>query len=217
MIQRGELARDVVGLGEAGRDGAAQSETARAAGKRRQQRHGLEHVHEQRIATPGVQVVGPGGRRVGDEEQVELAALRRLRHGNVAVDVVRGAAPGVGVKPGCWMGAVGMHQRGKPHLSVRVHRSFSSWHPHSLGRVLGRNRPASGSCALLCVPPGAFCGLALSNRLREHPHGQHGKHAEAGARGRRSTSEQSRFSGPRRRGRVQSPCAACDRACRSRR
>ena len=79
VVERGELAGHVVGLGEAGRDRAAQADARRGAGQRGEQRHRLEHVHEHREAAPGVQVLGPRRRRVGDEEQVEASALGKLR------------------------------------------------------------------------------------------------------------------------------------------
>ena len=71
-------ARHVVGLGEAGRDRAAEPDPPGRARQPGEQGHRLEHVHEHRKAAPGVQVVGARRRRVGDEEQIEAALLGEL-------------------------------------------------------------------------------------------------------------------------------------------
>src|SRR5205807_2800591 len=89
MIERGELAGEVVGLEKAGGGCRAETNMGGGAGNRRQQRDRLQHVHEQRRAAPGFEIFGARRRRVSDAEEVEFATLAKLRRGAVVVDVDR--------------------------------------------------------------------------------------------------------------------------------
>ena len=99
VVERGELARHVVGFGEAGRDRRAEADMRRRAREAGKQRDRLQHVHEHREPAPGMEIVGPRRGRVGDEEQVEQAALGGLGERAIVGDVGRPLGIGLGMQP----------------------------------------------------------------------------------------------------------------------
>ncbi len=122
VVERGELAGHVVRLGEAGGDGAAEADPLRHPGQRGQQGDGLQHVHEQREAGPGVEIFGACGRGVGDEEQVEQPALGGTGCVAVGGDVGGLGAPRVRVQPTGRVRSRRAIQQGQRHGAGTGHR-----------------------------------------------------------------------------------------------
>ena len=119
VVERGELAGDVVGLGEAGGDGAAEADARGGAGEGGEEGDGLEDVHEQREAGPGMEVVGAGGGGVGDEEEVEQAAFGGAGGFGVGGEVGGWGEGRFGVEPTGRVRPGGAEQEGERHAAVR--------------------------------------------------------------------------------------------------
>ena len=100
VVERAKLAGNVVGFGEAGRHRAAKPDPRCLSGESGEQRHRLELVHVHREPAPGMQVLGARGRRIGDKEHVELAALSGLRDLAELADICRSCGIGVRMQPG---------------------------------------------------------------------------------------------------------------------
>ena len=118
VVERGEEASDVVGFVEAGRRGRAEADVGGRSRNGRKQRDRLHHVHVERRAAPGVEVVGARRGGVGQEEEVELALFGRLHETPEIVDVGRGTVLGAVQQPGRRMIPVGFEETTENHLLV---------------------------------------------------------------------------------------------------
>jgi len=179
VVQRGELAGNVVGLGEAGRDRAAQPDMCRRPGQAGEQGHRFQHVHEHREAAPGVQVVGARGWRVGDEEEVEAALLRELRQRAEIGDVGRAGCVRLGMQPGSRMAAGGLADQqaeGKLHFTVHARstpfNAMLAW-PEPYGRGLAIHPELSaepGRCRVIRDKESCSFGTAGVPPAHDHAH-----------------------------------------------
>ncbi len=89
VIQRGELPGEVVRLEKAGRRRRAKADMGGRACDRGQERDRLQHVHEQGRPAPDPKIFSTRGRRIGDEEEIELSPFRQLRDAAIVIDVGR--------------------------------------------------------------------------------------------------------------------------------
>ncbi|CAB3958132.1 hypothetical protein LMG7053_05550 [Achromobacter ruhlandii] len=110
VVERGELARHVVGLVVGGGDGGDQADFLGHGGQRRQQRQRLEMVAA-RGARQRRQVGVAHADRVGQEDRIELGGLGAPRQFDVVAEVDRRIGLGLGMAPGGDVVA-GLHQEG---------------------------------------------------------------------------------------------------------
>jgi len=135
VVKGCELAGNVVGLREARRYRAAESDARRSPGERRQQRDRLERVHVHRKAAPGVQVVGARGGRIGDEVEIEFALLGELGDAAKVANIRRAGWVCAGMQPRGWMVAGGVvDEHGERHHAPLGHGPLLA--------LQGRPRPA---------------------------------------------------------------------------
>lgn len=112
VIERGEAAGDMIGLGISGRGGRRQSQSPRAHGQRGEQAQRLE------LADRGGMLVVARGKSVAQEEHVEPGRLRGCR------DVLHQREVGrprvcLRVAPAADMMAGRLHEDAEAHLAVR--------------------------------------------------------------------------------------------------
>ena len=110
LVQRGELARHMIGLVVGGGDGGDQADLLGDGGQRRQQRERLEVVAA-RGARQGRQVGVAHADRVGQEDGVELGGLGAPGQIHVVAEVHGRVGLRAGVAPGGDVVA-GLHQEG---------------------------------------------------------------------------------------------------------
>ena len=138
MIERRELAGDVIGLVIAGRGGGAEADMGRHGRERRQQGQRVEVDHVLRPAAQRREPPVAHRNRVGDKHQVELAALGGLRNLRVVPEIGAGIDLRLGVQPRSDVIAGGMKKGAKPHHFVRAvgahrHRPTLGFLPVGIG------------------------------------------------------------------------------------
>ena len=115
VVERGELARDVIGLVEGGRGGGDQADMLRGTGQRRQQRERIERRHGG-AALQRLDRHVEHGQMIGHEEGVEAAALQRLGETLQMREVEIGVRESAGIAPGTGVDADGTHEGAEAQL-----------------------------------------------------------------------------------------------------
>lgn len=113
MVERGETARHMVGLGIGGRRGGGEAELLRPHGKRCQQGQRLE------LADGRGMLAVAGREAVAQEEHVEFAALGSRRDVLHQAEIGPSFDGGVGMPPATDVMAGRLHEDAEPHLAVR--------------------------------------------------------------------------------------------------
>jgi hypothetical protein len=126
VIERGELARDVQGLVIGRGRGGDEADVLCHGGKRREQRDRLEARDIGRNPALPLRRPVPHGRRVGEKQQIELAALGRPRKFGVVGKIDRRRRIGIGMAPGGDVMAGGVKEGPQFHLFAR-HRQILAW------------------------------------------------------------------------------------------
>ena len=121
VVERGELARDVIGLVEARRGGGNEADALGRHRDRRQQRDRLEVGDELHRAALRVDVGVAHAGAVGEEDHVELGALGRLRDLDVVVEVDMSVLLRARMPPGRDMVAGRIEIGPEPHFSAICH------------------------------------------------------------------------------------------------
>ena len=119
VIERGELARDVVRLVVARRRRADETDALGHHGERRQQRDRLEVGDVLHRAALRLDVGLADGDAVGEEDHVELGALRGLRDLDVMLEIDAGVGLRPRMAPGCDVMAGRIEEGAEPELGCR--------------------------------------------------------------------------------------------------
>ena len=111
MVERGEGAGQVIGLGVGRRAGGGEAELRRRHGQRRQQGHRLE------LADGRGMLAVAGGEAVAQEEHVELGALGGRGDVLHQREIGPAGGDGVGMPPAADMMARRLHEHAEPHFT----------------------------------------------------------------------------------------------------
>ena len=152
QIQRGKLARQVIRLVVRRGRRRHQTDMPRDHGERRQQRHRLhlDHVRAGAAQRAGRIVALADAGAVGEEDQIELAALGDLRIAHIMLDMQRAIGWYIRMAPGRRVVAIAADRHAQSHLACRHHAS-SEYAIRSCVKAQPQGRPVRANLAGLAV------------------------------------------------------------------